>query len=85
MTTSLTEERLKVWLAQVQEATGREPVDKLLEEISWKPYCLRCDTMGRMTRTPYGFICEGVGDYFSRVGCRNTIGIDMTHYEVVTP
>ncbi len=28
-----------------------------------------CHTMGRMTRTEKGFICEGVGDYFGRKGC----------------
>lgn len=53
---------------------GRIPDPKLVREPGWRPYCLMCSTMGRMTRRPYGFECQGAGDYFSRGGCRNTIG-----------
>ena len=57
--------------------TGRTPVQKLVEEPTWRPYCLQCETMGRMTAMPYGFKCEGIGDHFGRKGCNNTIGVDM--------
>ncbi len=40
----------------------------------WLPYCLMCSTMGRMTQTEYGFVCEGKGDHFGRAGCGNMIG-----------
>lgn len=45
--------------------------DKLIEDRAWRPYCLKCDTMSRMSRMPYGFQC---------VKCQNTIKWDMTHY-----
>lgn len=48
-----------------------------LEQDNQAPYCLVCSTMGRMTRVPDGFKCEGVGDHFHRPGCGNVIGMDM--------
>lgn len=43
----------------------------------WAPYCLKCDTLGRMTRTDYGYVCEGIGDHFGRSGCGNKINLDL--------
>lgn len=60
----------------------REPCAKLKEDPNWRPYCLMCSTMGRMTPTTFGFKCEGIGDAFGRWGCGNTIGVDMLHYNV---
>lgn len=44
---------------------------------NYRPYCLMCDTMGRMTKTEQGFRCEGKGDHFGRPGCGNEIGHDF--------
>lgn len=43
----------------------------------WAPYCLKCDTMGRMSRIPGGWKCEGVNDPFGRAGCGNEIDVDF--------
>lgn len=51
-----------------------------VKEPGWNPYCLMCSTMGRMTRTSFGWKCEGKGDHFGRIGCGNTIGFDLYHY-----
>jgi RecJ-like exonuclease len=51
-----------------------------LKDPEWAPYCLVCDTMGRMTKTEYGFRCDGVGDMFRRKGCGNKIDRTMKHY-----
>ena len=48
----------------------------------WAPYCLMCSTMGRMTPTDFGWKCEGKGDHFNRVGCGNTIGRNLKHYNM---
>ena len=48
-------------------------------EPNWAPYCLMCDTMGRMTETATGFVCLGRGDHFGRVGCGNRITWDLVH------
>lgn len=42
-------------------------------EPGYRPYCLMCSTMGRMTITPQGFRCDGEGDTFGRPGCKNEI------------
>jgi len=42
-------------------------------EPGYRPFCLMCDTMGRMTITPSGFRCDGEGDHFGRPGCGNEI------------
>lgn len=49
-------------------------------EPGWRPYCLVCSTMGRMTRTKTGFRCEGKGDHFMRPGCGNEIGPDLRRH-----
>lgn len=54
--------------------------DTVWYEPGWNPYCGVCSTMGRMTRTSFGWKCEGHGDHFGRVGCGNTIGFDLCHY-----
>ncbi len=46
--------------------------EKLIKEKYYAPYCINCSTMGRMTRTEKGFICEGKGDFFNRKGCSNS-------------
>lgn len=63
----------------------RTPCAKLEEDPNWQPYCLKCETMGRMTRMSYGFKCYGIGDYFGRRGCGNTIGVDMRHIDPEAP
>lgn len=70
----------KIYFEQMPEAEKR----KLLKEAKmgtwydgWKPYCLNCSTAGRMTLMPYGFKCEGNGDWFGRRGCGNMIGFDL--------
>lgn len=49
-------------------------------ENLYSPYCLMCSTMGRMTRTSYGWVCEGEGDHFGRKGCGNKIDKNFLHY-----
>ena len=66
---TLTEEQK---LEMLKEAKGGTWYD------GWQPYCLCCSTSGRMTRMPYGFKCEGSGDWFGRKGCGNMIGFDLT-------
>lgn len=56
-------------------------IQEKLKDPKWAPFCLVCDTMGRMTKTDYGFRCDGVGDMFARLGCGNTIGFDMKHHD----
>ena len=46
--------------------------EKLLEDKEYAPYCIECQTMGRMTKTEKGYICKGEGDYFNRIGCGYT-------------
>ena len=46
------------------EKTSDEIIDdwiarKLKEEPDWRPYCLKCNTMGRMTPIAGGFKCNG--------------------------
>lgn len=45
---------------------------KLIEERDWRPYCMKCDVMARMSRMPYGFKC---------VKCQNPINWDLSHYD----
>jgi len=62
----MSEEKIDEWIAR-----------KLKEEPGWRPYCLKCNTMGRMTPIEGGFKCNGEGDHFGRPGCGNEIGYDM--------
>lgn len=48
-----------------------------MKDPNYRPYCLMCNTMGRMTKTEHGFVCRGEGDYFGRPGCGNEIGPDL--------
>ncbi|HPT72129.1 MAG TPA: hypothetical protein PLE74_07585 [Candidatus Cloacimonadota bacterium] len=46
----------------------------LTTDPNWRPYCLMCQSMGRMVKTEYGFRCPS---------CGNTIKPDMTHYDPI--
>lgn len=61
--------------APPDSATGRKRAES--GRPGWAPFCLKCSTMGRMTPTPEGFRCEGLGDYFGRPGCGNEIDFDL--------
>lgn len=52
-------------LAQLKETKGGSWYD------GWRPYCLMCDTMGRMIKHEYGFQC-------CNRNCGNMIGWDGT-------
>jgi hypothetical protein len=41
------------------------------KDPNWRPYCLMCDTMLRMTKESYGYKCQM---------CRNEINHDLTHH-----
>lgn len=56
-------------------------IQEKLKDPKWAPFCLVCPTMGRMTKTDFGFRCDGIGDMFARRGCGNTIGFDMKHHD----
>jgi len=50
--------------------------EKLKEDINYAPYC-NCNTMGRMTKTDKGFICDpNKEDYFRRTGCGYSFEFD---------
>ena len=69
--------RLNSETTEVRKLTAH---DFVWYDPGWDPYCLMCSTMGRMSRTSFGWKCEGRGDHFGRIGCGNTIGFDLTHY-----
>lgn len=70
-------------VAQMQALPEHEKL-RLLKEAKggtwydgWRPYCIKCNTLGRMTQMEYGFKCEGKDDWFRRPGCGNMIGWDL--------
>jgi hypothetical protein len=57
-------------------------IDKLRENINYAPYCCDCNTMGRMTKTKTGFICDpNKVDHFHRVGCGLSFEFDKETLE----
>ena len=59
-------------LLAVEAPTRSQVYWKLAEDPSWRPYCLNCRTMARMTRVADGFRCEA---------CKLKVGLDMRAVE----
>jgi hypothetical protein len=70
---SYTPEFLKMRSRRYGEMTAFDPITGHFNPPyeGWRPYCLKCITMDRMTPTDYGWKCDS---------CSNPIGRDLMHW-----